>query len=438
MKYGYKAIFIFLLFINVFTSCKKSDDLMTLDNTGNENIELIISDSFDIRTITTKEDSFKTDLLSQFLVGKMYDPVFGESEASTYTQLQLRLLNNVIDKGNGVDSIFLILPFTSSITKYGDINSSNIIEIRELSEGLDIGRSYFSTDTVATFPELIGTYSGPFNYNDSLVFKDGDIIKKIKPGIKISLSLDFANKLLDASPSDLNTQTNFANYIKGIKLSPNNQNSPGTGAIAAFDLFNENSKIIVYYDNDKQIDYLINNRGKTFSNYKILSRNPEVEQQFNFKYNADTAYVQALGGSKLFLEFPQILNLVQNQRIFIHKAEIFIPVIPQSSSSNYPTPTRLQLWQKEGETGLNYPILDQINLIENHGVYDENKGGYTFGVTRHFQNILSSYLESGIDLNTGLFITTTTDFPITPARVMLDTRKDGNNGIKFSIIYSKL
>jgi hypothetical protein len=411
---------------------------MTLDNTGNENIELIISDSFDIKTITTREDSFKTDLLSQFLIGRMNDPIFGESEASTYTQLQLRLLNNVIDKGKGVDSVFLILPFTSNITKYGDINSSNVIEVRELSAALDLGRSYFSTDTVGSFPTPIGTYSGPFNYNDSLLFKDGDVLKKIKPGLKISLSIDFANKLLDASPTDLNTQTNFANYLKGIKLSPNNQNSPGTGAIAAFDLFNENSKIIVYYDGDKQIDFLINNRGKTFSNYKILSRNPEVMQQFNSIFNSDTAYVQALGGSKLFIEFPQILDLIQNQRIFIHKAEIFIPVIQQANSSNYPIPTRLQLWQKEGETGLNYPILDQINLIENHGVYDGAKGGYTFGVTRHFQNILSSYLASGTNLNTGLFVTTTTDFPITPSRVILDTRKDKTNGIKFSVIYSKL
>ena len=90
-----------LIFFQIFvlsTSCDKNNAFGLEINPDSNNLEAFISDTFELNTFSVYSDSVKTDELvgsSQFVtgsgspLGNYIDPVFGEVNASIYTQIRL-------------------------------------------------------------------------------------------------------------------------------------------------------------------------------------------------------------------------------------------------------------------------------------------------------------------------------------------------------------
>ncbi len=430
-------------FLIVFISgCKKRDDLISLNTGTIEPTDLFYTDTLTVLSSTVREDSIPSRMSSnQQLAGKMNDPLFGMSESSIYTQVRLAILNHIIDVGSGADSAFIYLTFTSEIASYGNLNSTQNLSVYELNADIDAAKTYYSTDSITYLPLEIGSFSGTFNLTDSIPVKDS-VMRNTAPGIKISLTKDFANKLINAAPGDINTQASFANYLKGICIKPTGNPASGEGAVVGFNFKAASTQIHVYYDGNKHINYLIDSAAVKFSQYKFSQQPANISlQKNNPLLNYDTTYVQALTGAKTFFQFPNLFSLANNNKIFIHKAELIIPVYKDAINSKYKAPTRLLLNQPDEKTRINLPIIDLFSSENTYGgKYDESLGQYKFTITRHIQDLFDSYLNNGDNFNFGLYLTNTIDLPITAARVLIDSRKSNpiEQKLRLTIIYSKL
>jgi len=427
-----------LLFI---TGCKKRDDLIALNTGSILPTDLFIVDSLSIASSTVREDSIPSQMLSnQQLAGKMNDPLFGVSEASIFTDVRLVSVGSGINATTGADSAFLFLTFTSDIAQYGNLNSNQEFTVYELSEELDRTKTFYSTDSVLYNPTPIGSYTGTFNLKDSLSIKKDTTTSRVAAGIKIQLTKDFANKLINATANDVITEASFRSYLKGICIIPTGNPSSGQGAIVGFNFNNKATGIHVYYDGGKYANFLTDSACRKFSQYKIASQADNITYQKNNPSETfDTTFVQALTGAKTHFRFPTLFSLVEDQNIFIHKAELIIPVYKDAISTLYRAPSRLLLTQPDETTGRNLNIID-IFSSSYGGQYDAISGQYSFVITRHIQELFKSYVVNGDDFNFGLYLTSTIDLPITPARILIDTRKDKpiNEKLRLVIMYSKL
>jgi hypothetical protein len=120
-----------------------------------------------------------------------------------------------------------------------------------------------------------------------------------------------------------------------------------------------------------------------------------------------------------------------------------IPVIKNTITDVYHAPLRLLVNQPDIQNNnMNLGIEDFfVSPMDYDGVYNETKGTYTFGITRHVQKLFNSYVRDQDDFNNGIFITPTLDLPITPARVLIDASRNGLNNtekLRLIILYSKL
>lgn len=423
--------------------CKKRDDIISQDGGLSDGLYRV--DTFSIHASSISEHDIRTDNLSQQLCGIMHDPLTGISSATLFTQLSLASISNVITVEDDIDSAYLILALTSEITQYGNISSEQEFTVYELEDMLlPAGvQAYNSHDSVAHFPTPVGSFKGSINYTDSVPFLNRGQIQNAAPGIKITLTKEFALKLISGSADDVKTQADFKNYVRGLCIKPSSNPQSGEGAVVAFNLNSQDSRAFVYFDSDKQAQFNITDQDVKFVRYQYRNQPASlVFQKENPDLHFDTTYVQALTGAKTHFRFPSLFNAFRNNRVFIHKAEIVIPVLEATTSDLYPAPRRLLIVQPDlDRDNRNADIPDFGAGGQSYGgIYNEDKKSYTFGITQYIQFVIRAKENSNLDFNNGLFLVNTIDQPITPARALLDTRQDApfNERIKLIVTYSKL
>ncbi len=428
------------------SSCKKRDDLISLDSDNLNPSSLVITDTSTIIASTISDVNIQTDNISQFLCGKMNDPLLGISQSTIFSQISLASLSNFINKGTGVDSAVLLLQYTSELASYGNTSTPLIFEAYELEQSFEEGVSYFSNDSLLVKGDNIGQFIGNIQFKDSISLWNNGVVEKIPPGIKMSLTREFADKLISASVNDLRTQADFRRYLKGISIRAVNDPAAGEGALLAFNLNAEFSRIRVYYDNGKQVDFLITQNDKKFVRYQVTEQPAQlVFQKSNPDRHFDTTFVQALTGARTFLRFPNLFQLTGNNIPFvIHKAELVIPVVKPAISDHFRAPARLMLNAPNPDNPNRDVLLKDffVNQEVFNGRFDEGVSAYKFNITRHLQSIISDWYRLDTDRNLGLYLVTTADLPITPARILINasqsTSMPNNDKLRLIITYSKL
>ena len=85
-----RILFLFAVITIVLSSCKKKEYQLGSDLIDQGSLLSGIStDTFDIITYTFSEDSIISDNASNVLLGSYSDPLFGQFDASFYTQFRL-------------------------------------------------------------------------------------------------------------------------------------------------------------------------------------------------------------------------------------------------------------------------------------------------------------------------------------------------------------
>jgi hypothetical protein len=435
-----RTVYFILLSIVFVSACKKQDDNVFLANETTKGFEgYSFIDSLQVTTCTVREDSLKSDSLSHNLIGVINDATFGKYQASTYCQFQLSQLNNVLSS-NTLDSAVLFLQFTSTTAYYGDLNSEITFNVYEVNESMNYNVTH-SNQSYNYDPTPVGTFTGRFAISDSLTHRDLKSNVKGAPGMSIKLSAALAQKLFNASSTNLSSQANFLSYFKGLAIVPTSTPSFGSGAIAAINLKGNMTKLRIYYNDTQQTDLKVYTDSRKFSEFKVSNQSTDITKQKAFGGNAnfDTTYVMSMAGAKTKIKLPNLFSIIKNNKhISVGKAEIIIHPLSGTYNAPFGLPKRMLLFAEDKDTKLNAGIIDFVEPNFG-GDYNASKNEYRFNITRYIQSLFTDYQIKGENNNRGLFLAIPSDNPVAPSRIVVDSRKlISGSGIEIKLIFTEL
>lgn len=436
--------FIFLLLLGV-SSCVDPTDLGS-DLLDEDRAEVSFIDTLTLRVTTTRgEGQFVygpqiANQQSSYMAGRMTDPIFGISESSIYAQPRLDFFNP--DFSNSVlDSVVLYLPYnTDSLAYYGFINEPFSLDVMRLTEKPDRNLFYFSDTSFAVEPTPLGSLTFTPRPFDSLevVQYNGTFIDTIEypPHLRIPLSADFGNEILQLDSTTLDNDEAFLNYFNGFKVQPTSENR----GLLSFNLLNTTGGIYLYYTkNDtlkRQFLIQLDQFSARFSTFKHDYSGSYVERFIGNESLGDSIiFVQGLAGLDTKIEIPYVRNL---EDLIINKAELIVEFedLPEDVDSIYTPALQLGLFgersdgeRQEIDDFLRASAIDQVPTVFG-GVYsdpDRRDGTYSMNLSAYFQKMITGEVSNTLYLSV---------FPKSE-RAYRSVLK-GKANIKLRIAYSRL
>jgi hypothetical protein len=388
--------FIVILFIFTLQSCTEPKDVGMDVQPQQDLLNILYTDTTTVIAFTVAEDSVITDEILYNLLGNYNDPVFGNVSASFYTQIRLSE-NNINFGSNPVcDSIVLSLVYKGF---YGDSISQVTVKVHELLNSIYLDSTYHS--------KRITPYSAT-NIAQNIAYvhnlKDSVLINGVKypPQLRVKLNNSFGTQLLNAGAANLENNTAFTQFIKGLYITTDNILT--NGGISYFDLVSSFSQLTLYYHNDDKdslkFNFVIDQycaRYSTFDHYNFQNAVAPLKQQIAGNYStADSIlFVQAMGGTKVLVKFPYIKEFIKLNHIAINEAVLVMPVDNYDLSIGaYPPPPKM-LAVRETTSGTVLFLPDYYEGESFYGgVYDSSKKEYRFRITKYLQGLINgNYIE---------------------------------------------
>ena len=377
--------------IIIFNACKKEPDKVGIGIRPDEDVvNVLFDDTTSITAYSILEDSIKTDETQVNLLGSYIDPVFGTTSATLYTQV--RLSENGHDFGDNavLDSIVLAMDYFGY---YGDTNTSVQIRAFQLTESMYDDSVYYSNHSLEYDPAELANYTF-YPRPTTPVIVGGDTVPA---QIRIKLSEEFGNMILNAPSSALLDNEGWLEFFKGFALVP--EKATSTGSILSLDLMQVISNMTIYYSNDEQdsldFEFIINDNCARFMNYDHFGyqdASPDFQAQVlngNTAMGDERLYLQAMAGVKVKIMFPHIKSLIANGRVAVNEAKFVINDVV--ASEEFPSPGRLIVVGID-EEGKNFILPDQFQFYYG-GIYDTANSQVVFRITRYIQSLLREDTE---------------------------------------------
>ena len=371
---------------------------------------ITISDtsSFSWQTSATEsEDSLRTDEALNLILGEINDdPAFVNSSAGFYTQILLTENNTDLGTNPIVDSVVLSYTYSSS---YGaDLANFTSLDILVLQDDIYKDSVYYSTSFSVPTP-------GGMSYVESFsVSNDTE-----KPLLKVKLSNEFGQDILDLENEGLKDNEVFLDNFKGISVVSSAQNT-----MLYLNPNGSNSILKIYYHNDESgsdtlsLDFEL---GGDAARINLFNSKP-LE---NLVQEDDKIYIQSMAGYKATIA---VNNTDSIKAMLAGKAINKVTMsfdVEQGSTSEYAAHDKLFLVRVD-EDGKNVFLTDYTIEGETHfgGRLEDDK--YVFNITRYFYQLLNN--ESY-----------TNDLYLLPAGAAVNANRTIlNKDIKLTIHYSEL
>jgi hypothetical protein len=431
-------ILIFSLPILIF-SCNKDPDRIGIDLQPDEDkLEVFVSDTTSIYAYSVLVDSVRTDETTLSMLGSYFDPVFGSSTSSIYTQIRLSTTSVDFGENPALDSIILAFEYTGDY--YGDTSYMQNFMVFRIGDNDSINGEieYYSNQHLELAEELANVYIQPSPTDSVMV----DTLR-YKAQLRIPLSQEFGESILNAPSDDLSSNDNFLTFLRGVYVT-SGQMQWG-GAIFNFDLVSANSKMTIYYSNDENdsLSYPFaisagNARFMNFEQYNYENATASFKAQV---IDGDTTlgdnilFIQSMAGVKVRFKFPYLKDWVKNNNIAVNEARLTIN--DAYPNSNFIPPNELVVLKRndDGTSGL---IPDQFEGTAYFGgQYDPATGEYYFRISRYIQYLLSDDAQDyGLEL-------VVSGGSLMPNRGMLigpnpDPGSDLSKRLKLNLIYTDL
>lgn len=419
-----QAYCFFSIFCILLISCNKPS-LIGNDLLADGELEVEFTDSISFRvknlpiakTLTLETDNTNGVVLTNHLLGKINDPVFGRSESSIFAEF--RLTSTTDFDGAVLDSVVMSLSY-DTVGFYGDTNLMQTIEVYRLSEEMDNLTEYYSDQTFMTEMLPIGTYSfmaSPRTLVQVIDTTGGEMdTTNLSPHINFHLSNDFGNEILGLDTTFTTSDSLFADYIKGFQI----RSTGSDNTMMSFNLTGTQSKITFYYKQDGE-DKVFNLR-LTSSSVRTVNFQHDYTGSFvenlmdDFEKGDEYMLVQSMSGINVLLEFGDVSSL--NNSV-ISKAELVCTVadIAGDDLSLYPTIERI-LGHEQDDNNEYVVSPDVFNSIRvgSFDVFggspspnvDSTQTQYSFNVTEQLQQVVNGgsnefYLTSFAETETRIF-----------------------------------
>ena len=392
----YTQVFFLILLAFAFASCQKPGDLNAGDLQPSEDV--LFPNQTDTLTLVSqivKEDTLGTDELSACLLGTYNDEIFGKVICSFATQFTLSGSNPDFPTSYEVDSVVLCLTYNGYA--YGGL-SSGTIQVKELSEPINLDSSYNSGDTPPTYNENL-----VLNPDQSYTFKPynyfySSATDSLLPQLRIQLKHDLGTRFFSPdNPAVLENDASFQEYFHGVSVSP----GIDPMGVAAFNLTNINSKIAVYYRYDNNgvqdttfYDFPITSECARFSKLKHfpqLASQPYLQNLLvtDTLDGSELTFIQAAAGVKTKLSLPNLLNFRTVEGRIVNKAEL---IIPFENDPHLPAPTVVFIFYKDAN-GVLQALPDQFNGVIGGSRNDDTRE-YRLVITQYIQKVLAGTIEN--------------------------------------------
>jgi hypothetical protein len=417
-------------------SCNKEPNLIGLDLLpGSDRLGLNFTDTSSIVAYTIAEEPIITKYLALSLAGHLNDEIFGKSEAEFYTQFNLSASGISFGDDPVVDSIVLTLVYYGV---YGDSVTQHTFDVYRINEDLipDTTKIYYSNSEVEYNPEPIGTATFVPN------FKEADSIdgKKINPHLRITLSSDFGQEILNSDADTRSNNEKFVKAFKGLLVKPQPVLS-GVGSIISFNLLDDYSRVNIFYHklNDtiaKQALFPINSTCVRYNKYNHFEF-AGADSQFLSQLSGNTTsgdsrvFLQGMSAAKVELRIPYLGNISKVKKMAVNEAILVL------SNEN---PDR-EILAPSALLGLRaYYKPDSVGSLRDETIGSAYFGGryvndkeYRFRVTKYVQDRIMN--PDAPDYGLTLFIS---GAAISGSRVVLRGPGSEQNRMKLLIYYTEL
>jgi hypothetical protein len=416
------------------TSCKKESNVGLALQPQTDLLNSRVTDTTTLSTWVTKEKPLPTSGgLYQFVLGHYWDPIFGKTKASIYTQFVLpnSIINTDFAQGQDetklvCDSLVVTLGYGK--TFYGDTNVLQTVKVYQLANPITSGVIYHSDTTIAVNPTPVGVRS--FYPNPHRKIKVGR--DTLGPHIRVALDPSIGQQILDQSgKSPLASTTNFLAWMKGFYIVSESQlGNPGTGCMLYLPLTDPLSHLTLYYKNyntalhpDTSFSFDVNSVAMRYAHFDHDYRgaDPVVRNDTMLASHAvqpvyptwlpamsppsqPILFVSALAGLKTKIEFPYIYNWRKGGLISINKAELTVKVIPDPPATNpsYAPVQKLALVNIDS-LGQEVILMDNLEGADYFGGnFDAINNQYVFHIDRYMQQLIN-----GKQRNNGLYLVAT-------------------------------
>lgn len=392
------------------------------------------TDTLQIRAYTVPDDSVYTLNMSYAQVGSMYDPIFGRTTATFFSQVITTTRRARFGTNPVFDSAYLYLPYKYT---YGDTLSNMTLHVYPLTESIiDSVHSYSNRKVSYDANNPIGTITFQPKMHDS-VFYDG---KKQAPVLRIPVNSKFGNYILAADTTSLNTPSEFVKYYKGICIVAEPQNSKGKGSIISYDLTTVKSIIRMHYHNSEDTtsyDFEISTSCAHFQHYDhygYAEAIPALKQQLegNISLGQQFLFAQGLGGTKIKIEFPTLLKSLDPKKTVINDAQLILGNASVSEVFTNPASITLRKAGAAGTTSESQIVDESEGSAYFDGSYNKGSSTYRFRLTRYIQQVLLGEISNN---GLHLVIPSSTYFS---ARLVLNGTSSPQSDMKLYLRYTKL
>lgn len=430
-----------------FVGCNK-DISLSLDNSRDETIGVVPIDTVSVKVSTHQLNILPTSATGMILVGKNKNDVTGSVKSTSYMRLGIGTINGTTLPDDAVlDSVSLVMPLNKYY--YGDTTQMQKISVHRVSE--DITQTQLDpTKPIYERPYYLPSLSIASNKNFAY---DANNLAELsfRPRVRSIDSLHFrfndmiSNELFSLiknRDSRISTSASFQEYFKGLALVPDAGNTTMIG-------LKDTVFLQVHYSytnaqgaktSGKQY-FNIDNRGFQYNHVEadrsatkfasMTLSNPEIPSSQTDGYT----FIEGATGVVAKIEFPTLLQIVNDPTIAINKAELVIEA-ESSSQTNFAQPRSLVLMIANSlgnPIGLLHPPFGDPNGVQQAVMVSDNTnhGKYTFNLIEYLTRIKTTYK------NTSLYVSLPPqELFATGDRLILS--KQGNEPkIKLNILYTK-
>lgn len=433
----YPVLLFIPLLLSLLTSCKKDSGLGSDVLPPAYLLSAYVTDTTTVVSSIKLKDSILTNSVALYQIGNYFDPVFGMTKASLYTQVLLP--GNGIDYtfGSGtikLDSVVLDLPF-SSPALYGYASAQTFI-VDTLDSNLVTTHSYYSDTAISHSSKHIGYETitpDPYDW-DSIDY--GGEKASLPPALRIKLDTNFGKYIMNANSSYFQTSVAFSGLLKGLYVWAYTPGQlPGQGGIMYLNPNLAGTGLTFYYKLNGTPQYpqtfLIGSSAVYFNHFDHdYSTTSFYVKGKDSVLSPDVAYIQATAGVKTQLSFPFLSNWKKLGHIVVNKAEVLVPVNVSATGSDIPP---AQAYLVRDSAGHEFTLSDQT-LNTYGGTYDATNHLYDFNIARYIQAVVDGKIE-----DTGLYLVAGSSAITANGAVLYGTAKNGNSPrIRLKIYYTPI
>jgi Domain of unknown function (DUF4270) len=386
-----------LIGLLIVGACNKSSQLGA-DLFDSSKLDLKFSDSLITITAQTENpDSVvainSSTSLSLLPLGKMYDPVFGVTDARIFANFTYGASVITLDGATTyvLDDVKAVLAYNAPDT-YGDTMAQQKIGIYRLDASESLANASSTIYTNKKFKSQttpLGSLTFTPKPYSRIYVNDSTTLR---PHISIKLDTTFGKALLDTAVYSVHTTNkgDVGKYFRGFEI----RSDQTTSALLSFNLADDSSGIYLYYHKLGDTVKLSYRFPFATASYPYFNHNyaaGTINQFFNGKKTASgdsLMFVQGMAGANVKFEFPNLKQRLGTAAV--NRAELEFTILEDSTDKYLPI-ERFILTTATGAP-VNDLLRNSTSVLAEYGGTIVTEAGnirrYKCNISQHLQDML--------------------------------------------------